>query len=212
MELLYGGKVVNAASVDWTMTSIRNFSVRQRPGPGNALGQIKFLFPNQHDVYLHDTPSKSLFSRSFRAYSHGCIRVQNPMEFAEALVVKEPGITRASLEDQFGPKERWNNLPNHIPVHITYFTLRVDEDGTIRSFGDVYGHNKRMIEFSRVGGADVAAIRGMRARLSTSIYRGLGFRPWLGLLFCLKVGNWVGKLALTVSKAPNASFFCSRRI
>lgn len=69
MELLYGGKVVNAASVDWTMTSIRNFSVRQRPGPGNALGQIKFLFPST--TYLHDTPSKSLFSRSFRAYSHG---------------------------------------------------------------------------------------------------------------------------------------------
>lgn len=145
MELLYGGKVVNAASVDWTTTPIRNFSVRQRPGPGNALGQIKFLFPNQHDVYLHDTPSKSLFQRSFRAYSHGCVRVQNPMEFAEALVVNEPGITRASLEEQFGPKERWNNLPNHIPVHLTYFTLRVDQDGTIRSFGDVYGANKRLI-------------------------------------------------------------------
>jgi len=64
MELLHGGKVINAASVDWTTTSIRNFSVRQRPGPGNALGQVKFLFPNQHDVYLHDTPSKSLFPRS----------------------------------------------------------------------------------------------------------------------------------------------------
>jgi murein L,D-transpeptidase YcbB/YkuD len=146
MELLYGGKVVNAASIDWTTTPIRNFSVRQRPGPGNALGQIKFLFPNQHDVYLHDTPSKSLFQRSFRAYSHGCVRVQNPMEFAAALTAKEPSMTRASLEDQFGDKERWNNLKNHIPVHISYFTLRVDEDGTIRSFGDVYGHNKRMIE------------------------------------------------------------------
>ena len=146
MELLYGGKVVNASAVDWSTTSIRNFHIRQRPGAGNALGQIKFLFPNQHDVYLHDTPSKSLFQRSFRAYSHGCIRVQNPMEFADALLVHEEGLSRASLESQFGPRERWNNLKNHIPVHITYFTLRVDEDGTIRSFGDVYGHNKRMIE------------------------------------------------------------------
>ncbi|HQZ14112.1 MAG TPA: L,D-transpeptidase family protein, partial [Devosia sp.] len=145
MELLYGGKVVNAASIDWSMTSIRNFNVRQRPGPGNSLGQIKFLFPNQHDVYLHDTPSKSLFQRSFRAYSHGCVRVQNPMEFASALLAREPSISRASLEGQFGPTEKWNNLKNHIPVHITYFTLRVDEDGTIRSFGDVYGANKRMI-------------------------------------------------------------------
>jgi L,D-transpeptidase YcbB len=145
MELLYGGRVVNAAAVDWSTTSIRNFSIRQRPGAGNALGQIKFLFPNQHDVYLHDTPSKSLFQRSFRAYSHGCIRVQNPMEFADALLAREPGLTRASLEKQFGPREAWNTLKTHIPVHITYFTLRVDEDGHIRSFGDVYGHNKQLI-------------------------------------------------------------------
>jgi L,D-transpeptidase YcbB len=145
MELLYGGRLVNAAAVDWSTTSIRNFSIRQRPGAGNALGQIKFLFPNQHDVYLHDTPSKSLFQRSFRAYSHGCIRVQNPMEFAEALLANEPGLTRASLEGQFGPREAWNNLKTHIPVYITYFTLRVDEDGNIRSFGDVYGHNKQLI-------------------------------------------------------------------
>ena len=144
MELLYGGKIVNAAAIDWTTTSIRNFHIRQRPGAGNALGQIKFLFPNQHDVYLHDTPSKSLFQRSFRAYSHGCIRVQNPMEFADALLVHEEGLSRASLESQFGSREAWNNLKTHIPVHITYFTLRVDEDGTIRSFGDVYGHNQRM--------------------------------------------------------------------
>ena len=145
MELLYGGKVVNAASVDWTTTSIRNFHVRQRPGPGNALGQIKFLFPNQHDVYLHDTPSKSLFQRSFRAYSHGCVRVQNPLEFADALLAKEVSLTRASLESQFGSRESWNNVEEPIPVHITYFTLRVDADGTIRSFGDVYGANKKLI-------------------------------------------------------------------
>jgi murein L,D-transpeptidase YcbB/YkuD len=145
MELLYGGKVVNAAAVDWSTTSIRNFRIRQRPGTGNALGRIKFLFPNQHDVYLHDTPSKSLFQRSFRAYSHGCVRVHNPMEFADALLAFEPTLTVASLEGMFGSAERWVNLETHIPVHITYFTLRVDEDGTIRSYGDVYGHNKRLI-------------------------------------------------------------------
>ena len=145
MELLYGGQVINAASVDWTRTSIRNFHIRQRPGPGNALGQVKFLFPNQHDVYLHDTPSKSLFQRSMRAYSHGCVRVQNPFEFAQALLKHEVRLTRASLENQFGPREAWNNVENHIPVHLTYFTLRVDEDGTIRSFGDIYGANERLI-------------------------------------------------------------------
>jgi len=145
MELLHGGKIVNAAAIDWSTTSIRNFHIRQRPGAGNALGRIKFLFPNQHDVYLHDTPSKSLFQRSFRAYSHGCVRVQNPMEFADALLELEPNVTVASLEGMFGSSERWVNLETHIPVHITYFTLRVDEDGSIRSYGDVYGHNKRLI-------------------------------------------------------------------
>ena len=146
MEMLYGGQVVNASAIDWTQTNINNFRIRQRPGPSNALGQVKFLFPNQHDVYLHDTPSKSLFSRSFRAYSHGCIRVQDPMSFAGALLEMEPTLDRASLENLSGPTERWVNVERHIPVYISYFTLRVDEDGTIRSYGDVYGANQRMIE------------------------------------------------------------------
>ncbi|WP_417309448.1 L,D-transpeptidase family protein [Devosia sp.] len=144
MEMLYGGKVVNASAIDWTQTNINNFRVRQRPGRGNALGRIKFLFPNQHNVYLHDTPSKSLFARTFRAYSHGCVRVQNPMEFAGALLDAEPDLSLASLESMFGSSERWVNLKTHIPVHISYFTLRVDEDGTIRSYGDVYGMNERL--------------------------------------------------------------------
>jgi len=146
MEMLSGGKVINASAIDWTQANINNFHIRQKPGGGNALGQIKFLFPNEHDVYLHDTPSKSLFSRSFRAYSHGCVRVENPMDFASALVQLEPTITLASIEGLIGDKERWLNLTNKIPVHISYFTLRVDEDGTIRSYGDVYGANKRLIE------------------------------------------------------------------
>lgn len=145
MELLYGGKIVDAAAVDWSSTSIDNFRIRQRPGAGNALGSVKFLFPNQHDVYLHDTPSKSLFARSFRAFSHGCVRVQNPWDFAAALLAHEHKITLASLESEIGNSERWNNLGTHVPVHLTYFTLRVDPDGTIRSYGDVYGHNARLI-------------------------------------------------------------------
>lgn len=146
MEMLSGGKVVNASAIDWSSTNINNFHIRQRPGGGNALGRIKFLFPNQHDVYLHDTPSKSLFARSFRAYSHGCVRVENPMEFAAALVQHEPEITLASIEGLVGEKERWLNLSSKIPVHISYFTLRVDEDGSIRSYGDVYGANKKLID------------------------------------------------------------------
>jgi len=146
MELLYGSQVVNASMVDWSRTSIDNFKIRQRPGASNALGKVKFLFPNSHDVYLHDTPSKSLFERSMRAYSHGCVRVQNPMEFADALLQLEPSLTAAKLEGQYGPTESWNNLKTPVPVHLAYFTLRVDADGTIRSYGDVYGHNAALIK------------------------------------------------------------------
>jgi murein L,D-transpeptidase YcbB/YkuD len=146
MEMLSGGKVINASAIDWTQTNINNFHIRQKPGGGNALGQIKFLFPNEHDVYLHDTPSKSLFSRTFRAYSHGCVRVENPMDFANALLNLEPSLNVNTLEAAIGDKERWFNLENHIPVHLSYFTLRVDEDGTIRSYGDVYGANKKLIQ------------------------------------------------------------------
>jgi murein L,D-transpeptidase YcbB/YkuD len=146
MELLYGGELINASAVDWSQTSVTNFRIRQRPGAGNALGTVKFLFPNSHDVYLHDTPSKSLFGRSFRAYSHGCVRVENPMDFADALLIHDPNLNAAKLESLYGPAERWVNTAEHIPVHLTYFTLRVDEDGTIRAYGDVYGHNKKLIE------------------------------------------------------------------
>jgi murein L,D-transpeptidase YcbB/YkuD len=147
MDLLYNGTPVSPWQVDWSQVSASNFPfrVRQRPGPGNALGQIKFLFPNKHDVYLHDTPSKSLFARSFRAYSHGCVRVQNPMEFADALMANEANISRASLEAMFGSSERWVNPDHQIPVHIAYFTVRVQADGSLKSFGDVYGHNAKLI-------------------------------------------------------------------
>jgi murein L,D-transpeptidase YcbB/YkuD len=147
MDLLYNGTPVSPWQVDWSQVSATNFPfrVRQRPGPGNALGQIKFLFPNKHDVYLHDTPSKGLFSRSFRAFSHGCVRVQDPLAFADALMANEPNISRTSLEGMFGPSERWVNPQTQIPVHLAYFTLRVDADGTIKSYGDVYGHNEKLI-------------------------------------------------------------------
>ncbi|MGV8831386.1 MAG: L,D-transpeptidase family protein [Devosia sp.] len=146
-DLLYNGNPVSPYSVDWNQVSASNFPfrVRQRPGSSNALGQIKFLFPNKHDVYLHDTPSKSLFSRDFRAYSHGCVRVQNPMEFAGALMANETKISRASLEDMFGNSERWINPEHQIPVHIAYFTVRVAPDGTLHSFGDIYGLNAKLI-------------------------------------------------------------------
>jgi len=158
MDLLYNGTPVSPWQVNWSMVSPTNFPfrVRQRPGAGNALGQIKFLFPNKHDVYLHDTPSKSLFARSSRALSHGCVRVENPMEFADALMANEANISRASLEAMFGPSERWVNPEKQIPVHLAYFTLRVEADGTLRSYGDIYGHNARLIAAMGLAQPDLA--------------------------------------------------------
>jgi len=104
------------------------------------------LFPNKHDVYLHDTPSKGLFSRSQRALSHGCVRVENPMEFADALTANETKINRASLEAMFGASERWVNPEQQIPVHLSYFTLRPQADGNLQGFGDIYGHDAKLIQ------------------------------------------------------------------
>jgi murein L,D-transpeptidase YcbB/YkuD len=81
-----------------------------------------------------------------RALSHGCVRVEDPFGFAEALLEYEPAITVASLENTLGGGERWFNMERQVPVHLTYFTLRVGADGTVRSFGDLYGHNAAIIE------------------------------------------------------------------
>jgi L,D-transpeptidase YcbB len=146
MELMADGRVIDPWSVDWSSTGGGfPFQVRQKPGRQNALGQVKFLFPNKHDVYLHDTPEKSLFGADLRAFSHGCVRVQNPMEFADALLANEPKLSAQRLEAAFGPKEKWFNLEVKVPVFLTYFTVRVDGDGRLRSFDDIYGHDERII-------------------------------------------------------------------
>lgn len=146
MELLYGGKAIDPWMVDWSQATPSMFRVRQKPGNSNAMGQVKFLFPNSHDVYLHDTNARYLFERSMRALSHGCVRVQDPFGFAQALLEFEPGFTVASLENTLGSSERWFNMDRQVPVHLTYFTLRIEPDGTIRSFADLYGHDARIID------------------------------------------------------------------
>lgn len=147
MELLFNGTRIDPWRVDWTLANPNQFRVRQRPGPNNALGRVKFLFPNSHDVYLHDTNAPGLFSRSMRALSSGCVRVEDPFGFADALLKLEPSFTVASLENSLdGSNERWFNMDHRVPVHLVYFTLRIDDDGQTRSYADVYGHNARMIE------------------------------------------------------------------
>lgn len=121
--------------------------VRQRPGPNNALGKVKFLFPNRFDVYLHDTPSRSLFSRSVRTFSHGCIRVEKPLDLAEYLLKDDPAWTREKIEKATGDRrERWVQIPNPLPVHLVYWTAWVDEAGVTQFRKDVYGRDKPLAE------------------------------------------------------------------
>jgi murein L,D-transpeptidase YcbB/YkuD len=137
-------RIVDPWSIDWFYVNPATIRIRQPPGAGNALGRIKFLFPNRHAVYLHDTPSKSLFKRSSRAFSHGCVRVQNPMKFAEALLANEPRLNADGLRARFGGKQQWFNLETHVPVHLTYFTARVEADGTLGRVPDIYGYDAKL--------------------------------------------------------------------
>ncbi len=141
----YRGQPVDVYSVDWSTTDIRSLDFQQPPGGGNVLGVVKFMFPNKFDVYMHDTPSKSLFDKTVRTYSHGCMRVRNPMSFATTLLEHDqgwgPDDVQRAVSDGNNQQVR---LQKPIPVHVTYFTAWVQEDGSVSTFGDWYGHDRRL--------------------------------------------------------------------
>jgi murein L,D-transpeptidase YcbB/YkuD len=145
LRVKIGGREVDPGAVDWNRFDIRNTEIYQPPGPGNVLGRVKFVFPNKHDVYMHDTPQKFLFANAVRAESHGCMRVQNPDQLAAVLLRRDQGWSQArtmsAIEtgyDQHVP------LRQRIPVYVTYFTLKVNADGSLSSYGDLYGHDARI--------------------------------------------------------------------
>jgi L,D-transpeptidase YcbB len=119
-------------------------SVQQPPGERNALGYVKFMFPNNHAVYLHDTPNRSLFSASKRALSHGCVRVDKPFELADEIFSTDAKWTGQKLRSLIGKGERYLHLSQPLPVHLAYFTLGVDEKGELKSFNDLYGLDRKV--------------------------------------------------------------------
>lgn len=122
-----------------------NTRIRQLPGPDNPLGQIKFMFPNEFDVYLHDTPADHLFSRSERDFSHGCIRLERPVQLAEYLFKDDPKWNGSQLREAIvSGEQRTVKLPQKLPVHILYFTAWVEDDGTVQFRQDVYGHDAQL--------------------------------------------------------------------
>jgi L,D-transpeptidase YcbB len=145
----YNGTVVTSGPInDDVLAQLRaaKLMVRQKPGPDNALGLVKFLFPNEHSVYLHSTPAQSLFSQSRRDFSHGCIRVQQPAELAAYLLRNQPPWTLEKVQAamQTGPNNQQVNLKVPIPVLILYITAVVEEDGSVHFFNDIYGHDKSL--------------------------------------------------------------------
>lgn len=132
-------------------------SVRQKPGKSNSLGLVKFLFPNSYNIYLHDTPSKSLFGESQRAFSHGCIRLSEPKKLAEFLLRKDPTWTTTKIIAAMNSgKEKYVQLrgSNKIPVFIGYFTAWVDHTGKLNFRKDIYGHDKKMADRLFVSGEE----------------------------------------------------------
>jgi murein L,D-transpeptidase YcbB/YkuD len=140
-----GGREIDPSRIDWNRIDIRSLNIYQPPGPDNVLGNVKFLFPNKHDVYMHDTPQKHLFARPVRAESHGCMRVQNPDQLALTLLSRDQGWSAGRIASSIqNGYDQQVPLRQKIPVYVTYFTLWVNNDGTISNFGDLYGHDARM--------------------------------------------------------------------
>lgn len=122
-------------------------AVRQKPGPKNSLGLVKFLFPNSYDIYLHDTPSKSLFGENNRAFSHGCIRLSEPQRFAEYLLRNDPSWDKQKIVAAMNSgKEKYVTLKQPVPVFIAYFTSWVDSEGKLNFRDDVYGRDQRLAD------------------------------------------------------------------
>jgi murein L,D-transpeptidase YcbB/YkuD len=144
------GKVLNTGQVTPEQIQLLRagkLSVRQRPGPQNALGSVKFMFPNSYLVYLHDTPKTELFSRSRRDFSYGCIRVQDPPALAAWVLQSKPEWTPERIQAAMNAEKSVQvNLSSPIPVLILYATARVDEDGHVDFYDDIYGHDTRLAQ------------------------------------------------------------------
>jgi len=139
------GSVVDPSTIDFNGKF--PYGIRQEPGPGNALGRVKFIFPNPYFVYFHDTPSKSLFGRSARAFSHGCIRTENPLDLAALLLEDKEGWDRARIDKVVASAKMTTvTLAEPLTVFLLYWTAGVGEDGTIAFREDIYNRDTRIIE------------------------------------------------------------------
>lgn len=141
------GRVVNRGAVDFKKFTARSFpfAIKQPPSSRNALGLVKFMFPNKYNIYLHDTPSKSLFAREVRAFSHGCIRLSDPFDFAYALLAKQSSNPKATFHKALDTRRETRvDLEQHVPVHIVYRTAVAPAKGRVNYRRDIYGRDAKV--------------------------------------------------------------------
>jgi murein L,D-transpeptidase YcbB/YkuD len=147
-EVVDGAGRVQSINAD-TVSKVRKgvYQVRQKPGTSNALGLVKFLFPNDNNVYLHSTPQQSLFARERRDFSHGCVRVEDPAALAEWVLREKPEWTREKIDAAFNGKKDnvYVNLARPITVKIVYQTVVAQANGDVHFFDDIYGHDAKLI-------------------------------------------------------------------
>jgi murein L,D-transpeptidase YcbB/YkuD len=157
------GRQVDRASMDFNNYTPQTFpyAMRQPPSQRNALGLVKFMFPNKYNIYLHDTPAKNLFARETRAYSHGCIRLADPFDFAYALLAKQTSDPEGFFQSKLASgKEVQVNLQHPVPVHIIYRTAFVNGKGQIQYRRDVYGRDARIWQALSEAGVALRDVQG----------------------------------------------------
>lgn len=157
------GRVVNRASIDFTQYNERTFpfDMREPPNQGNALGLVKFMFPNKYNIYLHDTPAKSLFGREKRDFSHGCVRLNDPFDFAYALLAKQERDPKGFFQTRLqSGRETQVDLQQHVPVHIVYRTAYTQAKGKTQFRGDVYGRDAKIWRALEKAGVSLRALQG----------------------------------------------------
>ncbi|NOD63354.1 MULTISPECIES: murein L,D-transpeptidase [unclassified Ruegeria] len=157
------GRQVNRGAVDFTQFTARNFpfAMRQPPSKSNALGLVKFMFPNKYNIYLHDTPQKSLFAREVRAFSHGCIRLAQPFEFAYALLAKQEEDPKAFFHRVLKTgKETKVELDQHVPVHLIYRTAYIGPKGEVQYRRDVYNRDAKIWDALQKAGVALPDVQG----------------------------------------------------
>lgn len=157
------GREVSRGAVDFGAYSARSFPfvIKQPPSERNALGLVKFMFPNKYNIYLHDTPQKAVFDREKRDFSHGCIRLQQPFEFAYALLAKQESDPVAAFHAVLATgRETYVHLKEHVPVHIIYRTAFTLAQGRVQYRGDVYGRDARVWDALEQAGVALNAVQG----------------------------------------------------